>query len=137
VKKLFLLADDDHDDSDMFREALTKVNPPVDFHHVEDGKAVFQYLDNTQNPKPDIIFLDLNMPKIDGWQCLTDLKNISGYKGIPVVIYSTSSHARDKENAVRLGASGFLTKPDDFKLLVKILTNIATDENRAFISSVN
>jgi CheY-like chemotaxis protein len=128
VEKFFLLADDDHDDAELFGEALGGIDPPVNFCHVEDGNAVFQFLTTAQNRKPDIIFLDLNMPVVSGWQCLTKLKDQTNYKDIPVIMYSTSSYWRDKEKAVEMGALGFLTKPADFKVLVKILSSIANTE---------
>jgi CheY-like chemotaxis protein len=125
VKKFFLLADDDRDDAELFNEALISLTPPVDFEHVEDGRGVIEFLSNPQNNKPDLIFLDLNMPQMSGWQCLAKLKNDIYLQDIPVVMYSTSSHPRDKEIAVDLGAHGFITKPTDFKELRRILQGIA------------
>src|SRR4051812_42713633 len=124
MSKFFLLADDDADDAELFGEALVSIEPPVEFYHVEDGEEVFNFLSKTTNKKPDLIFLDLNMPKMSGWQCLARLKNDIYFKDIPVIIYSTSSHQRDKEIAIELGAMGFLTKPSDFKLLKKLLHHI-------------
>jgi len=125
MKEFFLLTDDDNDDAELFGDALALIDPIVDFYHSEDCQALFEFLAGTKNRKPDIIFLDLNMPEISGWQCLAQLKNNSDYKDIPVIIYSTSSHPRDKEMAIDLGALGFLTKPSDFKILVKTLSHIA------------
>jgi CheY-like chemotaxis protein len=121
--KLFLLADDDHDDAELFAEALQSIDKSVTFRHVEDGQAVFSLL-NTMETKPDIIFLDLNMPAMNGWQCLTKLKGDESLKHIPVIMYSTSSNPRDKEIARELGAHGFITKPSDFKLLKQMLSDI-------------
>lgn len=123
--KLFLLADDDNDDAELFGEALGSVDPPVEFHHVEDGAMVFQFLDSIRGKKPDIIFLDLNMPGMNGWQCLAKLKNDDNFKDIPVIMYSTSSHQRDKELAIDLGALGFITKPFDYKIVKIMLNKIA------------
>jgi CheY-like chemotaxis protein len=125
LDKLFLLADDDQDDAELFSEALTTLDPPVLFQHVPDGQAVFNYLGNKSNRKPDIIFLDLNMPEMSGWQCLAKLKNDSYFREIPVIMYSTSTNPRDREIAGELGAAGFVTKPTDFKLLTKILATLA------------
>jgi CheY-like chemotaxis protein len=128
VRKFYLLADDDHDDAEMFGEALAGIDPPVDLYHAEDGQALFQFLGGAQSRKPDIIFLDLNMPEMSGWQCLAKLKNHTDYMHIPVIMYSTSSNPRDREIAIDLGAWGFLTKPDNFKILVKVLRSIAGTE---------
>lgn len=125
----FLLADDDQDDAELFHEALNTVNASIKFHHVEDGRSVFQFLSNSESHKPDIIFLDLNMPAMSGWQCLAKLKNDIFLKEIPVVMYSTSSNPREKEIAMELGAVGFVTKPSDFKVLIQILDTITNNIN--------
>lgn len=125
----FLLADDDRDDAELFGEALAALNRHVDFAHVENGRGVFEYLSNPRNPKPTLIFLDLNMPEMSGWQCLAKLKNDIYFQRIPVVMYSTSSHPRDKEIALDLGALGFITKPSDFRLLKRILQSVADNVN--------
>ena len=125
VKRFFLLADDDRDDAELFSEALSAVDPSIKFHHVEDGQEVFQFLVNSKIEKPDVIFLDLNMPAMSGWQCLAKLKNDTALKNIPVIMYSTSSNPREKEIAIELGATGFVTKPTDFKVLTKILETIS------------
>jgi CheY-like chemotaxis protein len=123
----FLLADDDRDDAELFGEAVASLNVPIEFQHVEDGRAVFDFLSKPSNRNPDLIFLDLNMPQVSGWQCLAKLKNDIYFQNIPVIMYSTSSHPRDKEIALDLGALGFITKPSDFKFLQKILQNIASN----------
>lgn len=128
MDKLFLLADDDRDDAELFGEALSAIDPPVEFQHVSDGQAVFTYLAKASNRKPDVIFLDLNMPQMSGWQCLAKLKNDIYLKDIPVIMYSTSANARDKEIAIELGAVGFVTKPTDFRLLTKILSAISKSD---------
>lgn len=125
MQKLFLLADDDNDDAELFGEALSELVPPVDFYHAIDGEALFKYLGDKQYSKPDIVFLDVNMPGTSGWQCLAKMRNHPDYATIPVIIYSTSSILRDKEIAIELGASGYLTKPADYKILVKALESIA------------
>ena len=127
TNKFFLLADDDHDDAELFNEALYTVDPSIKFHHVEDCREIFQFLLNSKIEKPDIIFLDLNMPGMSGWQCLAKLKNDATLKNIPVIMYSTSSNPREKEIAIDLGATGFVTKPTEFKVLTKILETMSTN----------
>lgn len=117
------MADDDLDDAELFSEALSTIQPDVTFHHVPDGQAVFKFLDAAEE-KPSIIFLDLNMPEMNGWQCLAKLKNEANLKSIPVIMYSTSSNPREKEIAIQLGALGFITKPSSFIDLTKILEHI-------------
>lgn len=125
MKKFFVLADDDIDDAELFSDALAEIDPAVDFFHTDDCRTLLKYLSNSGNRKPDLIFLDINMPEMNGWECLVELKKHAVNKEIPVIMYSTSSILRDKEMAVELQALGFLTKPSDFRALVKILTAIA------------
>ena len=70
---------------------------------------------------PDIVFLDLNMPRIDGWQVLTDMRADSDLRSIPVVVLTTSSRRADKDRAHALGAQHFITKPAAFAALVAAL----------------
>ncbi|RYF92112.1 MAG: response regulator, partial [Chitinophagaceae bacterium] len=126
--KLFLLADDDKDDAELFEEALQSIDTPVQFYHVKDSNAVIPFLDKNHDIRPDLIFLDVNLPQVNGWECLSDLKAHESYAQIPVVMYSTSSHPKEKSLAAQLGASGFLTKPTDFNSLIKMLSSIAATE---------
>jgi CheY-like chemotaxis protein len=125
--KIILLADDDLDDAEVFAEILTHVDASVKFYHVKNGLEVFAHMKRMKNQKPAIIFLDINMPEMSGWQCLSVLKNDSLTTDIPVVIYSTSSHHRDKQTAIELGASAFITKPSDYKKLQDLLSVITAN----------
>jgi CheY-like chemotaxis protein len=125
--KIILLADDDLDDAEMFAETLAHIDSSVKFYHVKNGLGVFDHLKQPNNQRPDIIFLDINMPEMSGWQCLTTLKNDPLTKDIPVLIYSTSSHHRDKQTALELGASAFITKPSDYKKLQHLLSIITAN----------
>jgi len=125
MKRTFLLADDDHDDVDMFREALMIIDPSIVFYHARDGRGVLEKLENKSLEKPDIIFLDINMPIMNGWECLAHLKQHELYRNIPVFVYSTASHYREVEKAIELGALCFFTKPTEFKQLVINLRKIA------------
>lgn len=130
MSKLFLLIDDDHDDAELFGEALSGISPPVEFKYAEDGHKAFDLLQTELvSRKPDLVFLDLNMPEMNGWQCLAKLKKDSALRHIPVLMFSTSSYEKDKEIAKDLGAIGFFTKPAEFKLLRKKLAIIAGANN--------
>ena len=124
-----MLADDDSDDADMFQEVLSEIDPAIIFHRSWNGFGVLETLEDKSLEHPDIIFLDINMPGMDGWQCLSKLKNSPAYRDIPVIIYSTSSHLRDAEIALDLGALCFITKPSDFNTLKKILQIIVLNLN--------
>lgn len=122
----FLLADDDADDKTLFCEALAEIDPSIVCHTASDGKEALAILSANQIKKPSIIFLDINMPVMDGWQCLGRLKEHKEHSDIPVIMYSTSSYQRDIELALESGAFCFFTKPSDYRELRKILRLIAT-----------
>jgi CheY-like chemotaxis protein len=124
---IILLADDDFDDAEFFADALNDVDPRVKFCHAENGFGVFEHIKTLGNRKPSIIFLDLNMPEMDGWECLSILKRDPVTKNIPVMIYSTSSYNRDKQNALACGATAFITKPSDYESLRKLMTSLTSN----------
>jgi CheY-like chemotaxis protein len=119
-----LLADDDRDDFEVFKEALDEADCEAKLVRVENGLAVFEYFNNPMSSRPDLIFLDLNMPVMNGWQCLARLKNMSGFEDIPVIMYTTSSHFRDLEIAKDLNAHGVITKPSSPRILMRVLKRI-------------
>lgn len=124
MEKVILLADDDGDDFEVFREALSEADCGATLFRVEDGLAVFDYLNDPASARPDLIFLDLNMPGMNGWQCLAKLKNTPGCENIPVIVYTTSSHFRDFEIANDLNAHGLITKPSNPRILTRVLRRI-------------
>lgn len=125
MKKIFLLADDDMDDKELFQDALNEIDPTVICYFANDGKEVLNILEDNGKNSPHIIFLDINMPGMDGWECLALLKSNPAYRNIPVIMYSTSSHRRDIDNALDNGALCFFTKPNEYSELKNILQLIA------------
>lgn len=119
--KKFLLTDDDKDDRELFSEALAAIDPGIVCHGAENGRDALRILDTPGQPKPDIIFLDINMPVMNGWELLHALKKDQSRNDIPVIIYTTSSEERDRQIAKDLGALCFVTKPDNFRLVKNIL----------------
>ncbi|MGN7810837.1 response regulator [Flavobacterium sp. 22076] len=126
-KKIILLADDDRDDIEMFCEALEMVNENVICECAENGDQAWRML-NDMNEKPQLIFLDINMPIMNGWECLKLIKKDENYQDIPVIIISTSSHKNDMETASKLGALGYFVKPNDFNDLKSMLKIITSNE---------
>lgn len=124
MKQIFLLADDDDDDRELFREALQAVDPSAICYFATTGEEAFDIL--SKKEKPHLFFLDINLPGMNGWQCLKTLKGMDAYKEIPVFMYSTSNHQRDVEIAFDLGALCFVTKPHSFSELKSIL-QVLTD----------
>ncbi len=104
-----MLVDDDADDQEIFLYALKELHSPVTCLFARDGREALQKLAAAQ-PKPDYIFLDLNMAPMDGRACLEALKSDALLRDIPVIIYSTSSDPRTREEMMRLGASGYWVK---------------------------
>ncbi|MBE8726324.1 response regulator [Flavobacterium hungaricum] len=116
MKTVFLI-DDDADDREIFQESLTADHPSVLYEEAENGAAAFEKLKSGSFPKPDLIFLDLNMPVMDGRAFLLQIKADPTFKDIPVIIYSTSSNAADKKFAEENQAAAFLTKQYSISLV--------------------
>lgn len=120
-RKIILLADDDREDAEIFNEALAAADCNASLIHAETGAEVFSLLEN-KKIKPELIFLDLNMAVMNGWQCLAKLKNSKEFASIPVIMYTTSTNPRDYEIAIDLNAHGLISKPSNPKILTKVLT---------------
>jgi DNA-binding response OmpR family regulator len=118
--KRFLLIDDDRDDRELFSEALAMVEPVIICDQATDAEEGLEWLQQN-GVEPDLIFLDINLPVMNGWQLLTRLKKESMLQHIPVIMYSTSSNLRDKKTAKDLGALCFITKPHAFRMLKVML----------------
>lgn len=121
--QLIMIVDDDEDDVELFCDALKDVNDTIKCIGVPNGEEALNRL-NRENELPDYIFLDLNMPRLNGKQCLKRLKLSSKLRGIPVVIYSTSKLKEDVEETRQLGAIHFLTKPNRVTDLRKAIASI-------------
>lgn len=116
-----LLADDDTDDCLLFKEAITGFIPSDNFTAVHDGEQLMQLLGNETNKLPDILFLDLNMPRKNGFECLTEIKQNKKLKNLPVVIFSTSK-VHDQMNILfKTGADVYIRKPRNFDQLVQLI----------------
>ena len=116
-----LVVDDDNDDLVLFSEALMTVRADAIFHMALNGHDAMQFLSTPSTGLPAIIFVDINMPVMNGWDCISLLKSAPQYKDIPIIIYTTSSTRTDKEKASRMGAVCFISKMQDFKSLKKML----------------
>jgi CheY-like chemotaxis protein len=122
-----LMVDDDCDDRNFFMEAVSEINPEIECCLLTDGTEVLKFLEECQQ-LPDFIFLDLNLPRMDGRQCLAKLKSIKLYAGIPVIIYSTSKNPEDVEETKKLGADGFIKKPALYKDIPNEIYNVIKDK---------
>jgi len=116
-----LLADDDTDDCLFFKDAVTVFIPTANFTAVHDGDELMQLLSKETNKLPDMLFLDLNMPRKNGFECLAEIKQHQKLKTLPVVIFSTSN-VHDEINAIfKTGADVYIRKPRNFDQLVNVI----------------
>jgi len=134
--KKFLLTDDDKDDRELFSEALYSVDPSIICQGAEHGRDALRLLTGNGIVKPDLIFIDINMPVMDGWELLNTIKKDDDCHDIPVIIYTTSSEERDRQIAKDLGALCFVTKPDDFRRVKNMLQVIVNNMRKNSLSSV-
>ena len=136
MNKRFLVIDDDTDDRELFTEALALVDPVIVCDQAADGAEALKRLAAKEIDQPDIIFLDINMPVMDGWQFLARLKKEEMYKHIPVIVYTTSSTLKDKRIADDLGALCFITKPHAFASLKHMLGIVAMHVRAADLTRI-
>ena len=124
LPKTCLLIDDDFDDQEIFALALEKVDSEFQCIIANNGYEGLKYLNNTSNVLPSYIFLDLNMPLMNGKECLIEIKKHSSLKNIPVIIYTTSSLQDDIIQTRKLGAADFITKPSSIPELSRKLAKV-------------
>jgi len=126
-----LMADDDPDDRALTKEAFAESHVANDLRFVENGEELLDYLhrrgkftDPASSPWPGIILLDLNMPKKDGREALKEIKSDPRFRGIRVVIMTTSKAEEDVVRSYDLSASSYITKPVTFERLVDVVRTL-------------
>ncbi len=123
-----LLVEDNLADARLVREAFSEWTIPYNLHHVQDGVEAMAFLHRegkyADSITPDIVLLDLNLPRKDGRQVLSEIKGDPCLKCIPVVALTTSSASADIEACYQRGANAFVTKPMDFSRFVDVLTAV-------------
>lgn len=132
LQKKIYLADDDADDRLMFAEALLEVDNSIVLTQAEDGKELLDILHNDSNELPEIIFLDINMPKVDGFECLEEIKQNSKLKKLLIIMLSTSADPVTIDRTLEMGASFYAVKPNSFEGLKKLILKVLQmnwDEN--------
>jgi CheY-like chemotaxis protein len=119
---VILLVEDREDDIFLIRKAFSKANLINPLYVVNDGEQAVAYLmgdspysNRNEYPLPDIILLDLKMPRLDGFEVLTWIRKQPGIRGLPVIVLTSSEELRDVNHAYALGANSFLVKPLDFE----------------------
>ena len=129
-KPVFLIAEDDPDDQFLIRSVANEVcAPETKMHFVEDGIALLDYLQQNKegSSRPDLILLDLNMPRRDGRQVLKDIKNDPELAMIPTVIMTTSNRDEDVNYCHSLGIQGFFRKPGPIAELREIIRKLCEE----------
>jgi CheY-like chemotaxis protein len=121
-----LLADDDEDDRNFFIDAFEEIKITTNVNVVNDGKELMEYLNQPDVVLPHILFLDLNMPRKNGIECLSEIKQLEHLKDIVVAIYSTSASENDIEETFVKGANVYIKKPNKFDDLIKALNTVTT-----------
>jgi len=123
---LITLADDDEDDRLFFTDAFEELKINTIVNTLNNGRELLDFLNHPDTVLPNIIFLDLNMPILNGIECLKEIKLNDRFKDIVIAIYSTSSSDQDVEDTFVLGANIYIKKPSDFNNLKKILSDVVT-----------
>jgi len=122
--KTILLADDDIDDRDFFSDALKQVSGTTELVLAENGIELMNKLHHSLPGKAALIFLDLNMPLKNGYECLAEIKQQPAFKHLPVIIFSTSLQPETVNNVYRQGASLYIVKPNSFNKLKDIIKHV-------------
>lgn len=127
---VILMAEDDPDDRMLAEEALEESRLANDLHCVSDGVELLDYLNKRGDfsdkpaPRPGVILLDLNMPRVDGREALEKIKSDSDLRSIPVIVLTTSKAEEDILRSYQMGVSGFITKPVSFEGLVEVMKGL-------------
>ncbi|GAB3166234.1 response regulator [Telluribacter humicola] len=131
--------DDDFDDHHFFKSALTTIDPNIELVIESSGPAALHKLESDESFTPTYIFLDLNLPQINGKLLLAELKKLHRVRDIPVVIYSTSNYPGDILLCQELGAVGYIIKPNGYKEIINTLRNtlatLSTNTNHFFTTT--
>ena len=127
-----LMADDDYEDCLLIRDALKEARRDCDLRFVRDGEEVFDYLhrrrayaDEHNAPRPDLILLDLKMPKRGGREAIEELKSDPRFKRIPIVALTTSMAEEDVSVSYELGVNSYIVKPATFRELVDAMKTLS------------
>lgn len=136
--KFILLVDDDEDDRVFFQEAIEDLDNPIALEVAEHGMDALQQLENKNSMKPQAIFLDLNMPVLDGHECLKLIRSNPAFDAVKIIIYSTSYNPEFAKVLERDGANHYIRKPSNYLSLKNIINTALTiindkAENQSFL----
>jgi CheY-like chemotaxis protein len=127
-----MIAENDEDDRTLVRFAFAECKLPNAIHFVEDGEELLDYLyqrgpyeNSTNSVRPDLILLDLGLPKLNGHEALKEIKSDPKLRSIPVVIFTTSRSTKDINSTYSMGANSFIVKPVSFDGLIQVMNGLA------------
>lgn len=127
-RPIVLMADDDPDDREVAADAFAVANPNSELRFVKDGQELLDYLRRgdedggaERSRPPDVILLDLNMPKVTGAEALSEIKSDPALRAIPVVVFTTSRREEDVLDSYDRGANSYISKPTSFQDLVSAM----------------
>lgn len=128
-KSFVLIAEDDPDDRYLLESALKDSNIFEGFKFIENGVLIMEHLNTLKlqkenNPLPDLILLDLNMPKKDGREVLKEIKSDTILRQIPVVVFTTTKNENEISRCYEMGANSYIVKPVSYHELIKVLKAI-------------
>jgi CheY-like chemotaxis protein len=122
-ESVILYAEDDDATAHLFQVALEEMDVEVRCFRVNDGREAIDFIlrhgKYAHAPSPDLIILDLHLPKVGGFEALTEIRCRAHLNHVPVVLYTTSTDARDRETAIALGATAYLVKGGDFSAFME------------------
>jgi CheY-like chemotaxis protein len=121
-----LLADDDSDDRLFFKMALDSLDIPIQLTTVADGEKLMAFLFENADQLPDVLFLDINMPRKNGFECLAEIKRSESLKHLTVIIFSTSFELEVVNGLYENGAQYFIRKPSEISQFKKIIQQTVT-----------
>ncbi len=131
---VLLYVDDDDAAFFLLEIAVKEIKQDVELHRAADGEQAIEFLQHSglyrNAPRPDLILLDVNLPKKDGMELLKDLKADESLRSIPVVMFSSSSRAVDKKESLALGAQKYVTKPPNLEGFLEAVRRMVFEESR-------
>lgn len=122
--KYVYLADDDEDDRLLFSDAVESIIDDCEVATFVDGEKLIRHLKSNPDVIPFLMFIDINMPRMNGFECLETIRNMPQYKDVPVIMYSTSSSQADIARSRELGANLYVQKPYNYEVMKVLMQQI-------------
>jgi CheY-like chemotaxis protein len=116
-----LLVDDDHEEAELFTAALKSLDQTIQFVHAED---CVDLLDSIRKHKPDIVFIDINMPFLNGIECLKAVRSEPEFESLPIIMYSTSNNQKNIIDSFNNNADLYIVKPDSYRGIIIALEKV-------------